>query len=218
MRQPTIFESLRFKWRFYSELLAATAKDGLDAEQSEYLGYCKAGARRMADTVAGLLLLASLTDGFKERADLQPIDATEVLDLVLQDLRVTIQEAGARVIHGPLPRVRIPAIHLNQLFANLITNAIKFRDPERPPEILVKAVSNCHFSIQDNGIGIASKHYAKIFVPFQRLHGFKYPGTGLGLTLCSRIAEQYGGRMWVESDATSGSTFHFTLPNSGVLS
>lgn len=194
----------------FAALLARSANPKLDEQEKEYLEYCEAGARRMAALVAGLLSFTSL-EGFQAGEAIEPVDANDIVTQVLADLRTKVREAEARIICGHLPNLRIPSTHLTQLFSNLIGNALKFRHPERTPEISV-FVNEGQFSIQDNGIGIAAEDCGRAFELFHRLNGFQYEGTGLGLALCSRIVERYGGRIWVESELDRGSTFHFTLP------
>ena len=107
-------------------------------------------------------------------------------------------------------------MHLSQLFQNLLSNAIKYRSPERAPLIHLgaeRSKANWVFSIRDNGIGIAPEYQERIFGLFKRLHsGDEYSGTGIGLAICQRIVERYGGRIWVESELAKGSTFLFSLP------
>src|SRR6185503_2683900 len=111
------------------------------------------------------------------------------------------------------------ATQLIQLFQNLLANALKYCGPE-PPRIQVSATKenegsgeSWHFAVRDQGIGIEAKHFERIFVIFQRLHSREdYPGTGIGLAVCKKIVERHGGRIWVESKAGAGTTFHFTLP------
>ena len=129
-----------------------------------------------------------------------------------------ISENNAKVgCDGSLPSLRIHFAHLQQLFQNLIGNAIKYRKPGIPPIVLVSAKRRppyWEFSIADNGIGIEPEYAETIFIVFKRLHSAEeYPGTGLGLAICQRIVEQYDGRIWVESALSEGSVFRFVIPD-----
>ncbi len=133
----------------------------------------------------------------------------------LSGLAEAIRESDAEVTYDALPEVYMGEAHLQQVFQNLIGNALKYRDQE-PPRIHVSASSRgadwC-FSVQDNGIGIDPQYKEKIFGVFKRLHhDRKYSGTGIGLAICQRVVERYGGRIWVESEPGKGATFFFTVP------
>jgi light-regulated signal transduction histidine kinase (bacteriophytochrome) len=120
----------------------------------------------------------------------------------------------AAVTWSDLPTVPADEVRMVQLLQNLVGNAIKYRGPEAP-RIHVSAHhgnTGWMFSVQDNGIGISPEYAQQIFGVFKRLHGQNYPGTGIGLAICQRIVERYGGRIWVESALGEGSTFFFTLP------
>jgi two-component system sensor histidine kinase/response regulator len=149
------------------------------------------------------------------------------VESALQNLTVAIQEAQANIKCGSLPAVLGDRGQLMQLFQNLIANALKFRKAGEAAAVTISAVSaqrNGHshiehgqrfaqFSITDNGIGIAPEHFERIFLIFQRLHTrTQYPGTGIGLSICKKVVERHGGRIWVESTAGKGTTFRFTLP------
>ncbi|HEX9934507.1 MAG TPA: ATP-binding protein, partial [bacterium] len=127
-------------------------------------------------------------------------------------------ESGARVAWDPLPTVRADPGLLERLLQNLVANAVKYRS-ERPPDVHVSAFKQSTewvFSIRDNGIGIAAGDCERIFGIFQRLNAKEsYSGTGLGLAVCKKIVERHGGRIWVESETGKGSTFFFTIPESG---
>ena len=146
---------------------------------------------------------------------MSPVDASSALNKALANLKKGIDESGALVEHEALPKVRVLDIHLLQLFQNLVGNAIKYRS-EQPPRVLVSAKRDDHgvlFTISDNGIGIDPQYCEHIFGLFKRLHTTEhYAGTGVGLAICQRIVERYGGRIWVTSELGRGSTFHFTLP------
>jgi light-regulated signal transduction histidine kinase (bacteriophytochrome) len=147
----------------------------------------------------------------------EPVDAELIFDDVLSSLSNDIQESNAQITRGALPAVAVKDIHLQQLLQNLIGNALKYRKDSESPCVHVSAKpagSFWLFSVADNGIGIAPQFHAQIFAVFKRLHpkGGKYPGTGIGLSICQRIIERYGGKIWLESDAGQGATFHFTLP------
>jgi light-regulated signal transduction histidine kinase (bacteriophytochrome) len=149
----------------------------------------------------------------------EPTDCSVILDSVLTDLKMAIEESNAVVTHDPLPTVTADATQLKRVFQNLVSNGIKFRQGETLPEIHVGAEqqdSEWVFSVRDNGIGIDPRHFERMFVLFQRLHGRdEYPGTGIGLAVCKKTVERHGGRMWVESEPGKGSTFYFTIPHKG---
>jgi two-component system, chemotaxis family, sensor kinase Cph1 len=146
---------------------------------------------------------------------LESIDSNAALQVALKNLEAAIQESGAIVEHAQLPVVLADSSQLVQVFQNLIGNAIKFRGPELP---LIRVAAEAKrkewiFSVADNGIGIAPEHKEHVFVIFRRLHTHsEYPGNGIGLSICKKIIEQHGGRIWVESEPGRGSIFHFTLP------
>ena len=125
-----------------------------------------------------------------------------------------LDESNATLTVDELPRVRAHEAHMVSLFQNLIANSIKYRS-DAPPQIhlTVNEVDGMHrFAVSDNGIGIQPEYHGKIFMAFKRLHGNNIPGSGIGLAICKRVVERYGGRIWVESEAGKGSTFLFTLP------
>jgi light-regulated signal transduction histidine kinase (bacteriophytochrome) len=134
----------------------------------------------------------------------------------LRALETVIKESGAVVTHDLLPTITTDLGQLTQVFQNLVGNAIKYRGVE-VPQVHVSARQNGGnewiFSVRDNGLGIEPQYFEKIFVIFQRLHGREqFAGTGIGLSICKKIVERLGGRMWVESQLKKGSTFYFALP------
>ena len=146
---------------------------------------------------------------------LEPVESSSALEHALSNLRVAMSEADARVTHDRLPKVQGDINQLSQMFQNLISNAIKFR-AVNPPKIHISSVQvgeSWVMSVSDNGIGIDPQHSERIFGMFKRLHGRgEYPGTGIGLAICSKIVERHMGKIWVESEPGNGSTFSFTLP------
>ncbi len=196
----------------YVQLLSKRYKAKLDADANEFIDFAVDGAVRMRKLINDLLTYSRVGTQGKE---LSPTDSEAVLAQSISNLKVTIEEHGALVTHDPLPMVMADSSQLEQLFQNLIGNAIKFRSSQ-PPHIHLSASQNGKgwvFSVRDNGIGIASEYSERIFVIFQRLHSRQeYPGTGIGLAICKKIVERHGGHIWVESDVGKGATFCFTLP------
>jgi len=119
------------------------------------------------------------------------------------------------VTHDRLPKVFADSVQLERLFQNLIGNALKYRKPDAKQKVHITAKNiggEWVFAIKDEGIGIAKEHFERIFVIFQRLHTMKeYSGTGIGLSVCQKIAQYHGGKIWVESEPDKGSTFYFTI-------
>ena len=146
----------------------------------------------------------------------QLVDSNEVLAAVLDGLHEAISEAGAAITCEPLPRVRTCPTQLAQVLQNLIANALKYRRKGVAPEVRISAEDNeteTVFSIADNGIGIAREHWDRVFLIFKRLHrSGDYKGEGVGLALAKRLVERHGGRIWLESEPGSGSTFRFSIP------
>jgi light-regulated signal transduction histidine kinase (bacteriophytochrome) len=143
-------------------------------------------------------------------------DIERALDDALANLQVTVQESRVVVTRDPLPTLMADATQLTQVFQNLIGNAIKFRG-ERPLHVHIGAQEDGNawrFEVHDNGIGIEPQYFERIFGIFQRLHSRRdYPGTGVGLSLCKKIVERHGGKIWVESQIGQGTSFYFTLPH-----
>jgi light-regulated signal transduction histidine kinase (bacteriophytochrome) len=146
------------------------------------------------------------------------VNAEKVLAMTLMNLQLAISDTGAIVTNDALPTVRIDQIQLGQVFQNLIANAIKYRKPGEPPRIHISAEkkgNNWVFSVKDVGLGFDNQYADQIFGVFKRLHGKDYPGTGIGLSICKKIIERGGGRIWAESDQGVGSTFFFTVADKG---
>jgi PAS domain S-box-containing protein len=197
----------------YTQLLARRYQGRLDADADEFLSFAVDGALRMKLLVQGLLAYCRVETTGK---DLLETSSAAALELALVKLRAAIEDSGAIVTHGPLPTVTADSVQLAQLFENLVGNAIKYHGVD-PPRVHVSAKnldSEWIFSVRDNGIGIDSQYFGRIFVMYQRLHGQKQiSGSGMGLAVCKKIAERHSGRMWVESSLGKGSTFCVALPD-----
>ena len=197
----------------YTELIKKHYGQFLDHKGAEYLEFVRSGAARMETLLEDLLAYAQASSIPDEIPD--AIDATDPLDAALENLAGSIRDSSARIETGEMPLVRIRPGHLQQLFQNLVGNAIKYRS-SAPPHVRVAARSEDGrwvFSVEDNGIGIAEEYKETIFGIFKRLHTNQaYSGTGMGLAICQRVVERYRGRIWVESQPGQGSTFYFTIP------
>jgi PAS domain S-box-containing protein len=197
----------------YSEWLRRRYKGRLDHDADQFIQILHEGAQRMITMIRDLLVYA---EAAKAREAVQEeADANAALTKSIEDLEAMIRDNEATITKDPLPCVGMREIHLQQVFQNLISNAIKYRSDE-PARVHVSASNSggyWRFSVKDSGIGIEPQYQEQIFGIFKRLHGReKYSGSGIGLALCRRIVERYGGRIWVESEVNRGATFFFTVP------
>jgi PAS domain S-box-containing protein len=199
----------------FTQLLAKRYQGRLDSDADEFIAYAVDGCNRMQGLI--LDLLAYSRSG-TERKLLREISGETALQVVLANLRVSIEESGATVTHDLLPTLTTDDTQLVQVLQNLIVNAIKYRGAAAPQvhvSAMKKGGKEWIFSVRDNGLGISPQYFERIFVIFQRLHGqHEFNGTGIGLAICKKIVEQLGGRIWVESQLAKGSTFFFSLPES----
>jgi light-regulated signal transduction histidine kinase (bacteriophytochrome) len=198
----------------YSQLLIEGHRGQLDGEAQLCVDFITKGAKQMRDLFANLLTYTEAGADNCEPNEL--IDLNAIFEKVKQNLKLAVEESGAVVTSGDLPTVHGHDARFVQLFQNLIGNAIKYRG-DLPPRIHVSAEhrdAEWRFAVTDNGIGIEPEYYLTIFGVFKRLHGTAIPGTGIGLAICQRVVERYGGRIWVESKVGQGTTFYFTLPGS----
>jgi light-regulated signal transduction histidine kinase (bacteriophytochrome) len=201
----------------FVELLKRNLQGSLDAKTTQYMHFTVDGAMRMQSLISGLLEYSRI--GTRAKGP-QQTDSGLALKQAIANLQTSIKESGAEITSDGLPVVYFDNVQLSQLFQNLIGNAIKFR-AEQAPRIYVSAVrldDSWRFAVADNGIGIDPQYAERIFLIFQRLHSReKYPGTGIGLSICKKIVERHNGKIWVESKPGHGSTFYFTIPDKGAL-
>lgn len=201
----------------YTQLLSERYRGKLDENADKYIHYAVDGALRMQKLVQDLLAFSRVG---RQGAAPRSTDCNLVIKAALQNLEAALQESGAVVKADELPMVIADGAQLTQVFQNLIGNAIKFRGPGAPT-IQIKAEGKDKewtFSVEDNGIGIAPDQAENVFVIFRRLHTREeYAGNGIGLSICKKIIEHHGGRIWFESEPGHGSTFKFTLPVKAVL-
>jgi PAS domain S-box-containing protein len=194
------------------QLLEQRYRGQLDEPAGEWIGHAVDGAARMRVLIEALLSYSLVSKGGNP---LQPVDCNAALEMALRNLSVSIKESGVEISREPLPMVAGIPSYLDMLFQNLIGNAIKFRRLDLPAKVHIGAELKEGYwviSISDNGIGIEEQYFDRIFSLFQRLHTrTEYPGTGIGLALCKRIAEQHEGKITVTSTPGEGSCFSFTL-------
>ncbi|GAA4457641.1 hypothetical protein GCM10023189_28700 [Nibrella saemangeumensis] len=196
----------------YLSLLDVKYGDGMDDNARKLVGVSAAAAGRMRVLIKDLLdfsRVGSVTE-------FVPVDLNKVIEEIREDLHDELQSSGAQLHIGPLPILNGHQTDLKQLFQNLISNGIKYRRKNVPPQISLQVKEQADyylFSIKDNGIGIDKQYYDRIFEIFQRLHNRNdYSGTGIGLATCKKVIDIYGGKIWIDSVVGEGSTFYFIIP------
>jgi PAS domain S-box-containing protein len=197
--------------KIYAQLLEAKLQDRFDDSSRALMETVLQGADRMQQLVQGLLSYAQVDQAPRER---HTVAMGSIVAEALSHLSPLVGETGAEIAVDELPTVQGDGVQLLQLIQNLITNAIKYRRAEQPPQIRISATQGrgeWNFAVRDNGEGIPEAYRAIVFQPLKRLHGHDVPGTGIGLAVCKRIVERHGGRIWIEQPESNGSTFLFTL-------
>ncbi|MCL4266444.1 MAG: PAS domain S-box protein [Anaerolineae bacterium] len=215
-------EPLR-KIQMFSDRLAANYADVLDERGQDYLARMHNAAMRMQTLIVDLLAFSRV---LTQADPFVGVNLTRTVQQVLEDLSVRIEEANGRIHLTPLPTVQADPTQMQQLFQNLLGNALKYHKPDEPPVVHIFAEklteNRCQIVVQDNGIGFDEKYLDRIFTVFQRLHGrTEYEGTGIGLAICRLIVERHGGDIIATSQPGQGATFIVTLPikqnNNGQL-
>lgn len=197
----------------YSQLLVEEHSRGANGG-SGFVKYIVDGTARMRALLADLLAYTQMSGSVEQESEI--VDLNVVLKKVSETLSARIAETRAEITAGDLPTISAHEGRMTSVFLNLIGNALKYRS-ERPPQIHISVDDSgemLEFAIADNGIGIEPQYREKVFVAFKRLHGRNIPGTGIGLAICQRIVERYGGQIRVDSILGKGSTFYFSLPKS----
>jgi len=197
----------------FCQLLERQYADQLDDRARQYMAFMVDGARRMQALINDLLDFSRVG---RSTETFVPVDLNLSLARALTNLDEPIAESGAQVQHGDLPTVPGDPTLLTALLQNLLANSVKYRSPDRPPQIRVSAEQQgdlWRVGVDDNGIGIDPQYANRIFTIFQRLHlRGEYGGTGIGLALCRKIVEFHKGRIWLAEKPEPGARFQCTLP------
>lgn len=198
----------------FTTLLKRKIRKVADETTKEYMQFITNSTAQMGELLNDLLQYSKIS---VQDSDMQEVDANELVANVVADLELEFQNANVNFTKDELPVVLMNDELLYQVFANLIGNAIKFRRDEVVPTIHIssrKLEGNTEFSVEDNGIGIDKQYFEEIFVVFQRLHNREaYKGSGVGLSICKKVIEERGGKIWLTSTVGEGATFYFTIPD-----
>jgi len=199
----------------FTQLLERRYKEKLDPDADEFIGYVVEAAQRMQQMILDLLEYSRIMTAGSE---FKEVDVTEALNMALFYLKGAIENCNVEITYDKLPTIIADQSQITKVFQNLISNAIKFRKPDKPLKVYISAKKDDKkneyiFSVQDNGIGMDPRYSERIFTIFQRLHTIEeYKGTGIGLSIVKRIIDRHNGHVWVESELGKGSTFYFTIP------
>jgi signal transduction histidine kinase len=196
----------------YTQLLAERYRGKLDDQADQYIHYAVDGAVRMQSLVHDLLTFSRVG---RQGNAVTSADCNEIMKRVMENLRPAIAESSSVVTHEPLPSLMANQSQLQQVLERLIANAIKFRGPQSPIIHVAaeKRATEWVFSVADNGIGISPEHAENVFIIFKRLHTrAEYPGNGVGLAICRRIVEGFGGKIQALPLEGGGTIFKFSLP------
>lgn len=199
----------------FTQLLQRRYEGKFDSDADEFMEYIVDASIRMKEMIRDLLEYSRVSTSKEE---LKPLNLNELIEDVLNDLKFTIEDSNALIIHEELPVVMGDYDQLFRVFMNFISNALKFKKENETPKINISATEDKKSNeyiirVKDNGIGIDKQYLDRIFEIFQRLHTRdKYKGSGIGLAITKKIIEMHGGRIWVESEHGVGSSFYFSLP------
>jgi light-regulated signal transduction histidine kinase (bacteriophytochrome) len=201
--------------RSFSDLLQKKYASQLDDKGKLFLNYISDSSKRLYNLIEGLLDFTKVN----ELNEKQEIDCNYIIRKVIQDINSSIKSSNAQIEFSDLPTIIANEVSMTQIFQNLISNAIKYKHPDRIPVINITHQSNRNyhqFAVKDNGLGIEDVYHDKVFELFGRLHNkAEIEGTGIGLSICKKIIESAGGRIELRSILGTGSTFLFTIPKLG---
>lgn len=204
-------EPLR-KINSFSELFARKFSNLVDENGERYLFYITDGTKRMQRLISDLLTLSRINT---QGSEFQKVDTHKVLTQISELYNDKLNEMDGQITFSDLPVVYGDEGQITQLFQNLIGNSLKFRRTDVKPKVEITFEANNKewiFYVKDNGIGINSDYFERVFVIFQRLHSKeKFSGTGIGLAICKQIVNRHGGRIGIESEEGNGSTFRFSI-------
>lgn len=205
-------EPLRMVTSFLSQI-ERKYENVLDEKGKKYIFFAVDGAKRMRQIILDLLEFSRIG---KNEDKVKEVDLTEVVEEIILLYSKQIEDKEAVIKYTELPKILTHTSPIKQVFQNLISNALKYSKPDMNPVITISCQENNKewiFEIKDNGIGISSEYYDKIFIIFQRLHGKdEFSGTGMGLAIAKKIIENLRGQIWLKSEEGKGTTFYFTIP------
>jgi len=197
----------------FSQLLKRRYSDKLDKDGNEYLDYIVKEGKRQYEQIEGLL---NYLKADQEEKNITAVNPNDILNDILTSLRGLIEEKEIEIIKQNLPTVQCDASDLEQVFYNLVSNAVKFTHPTRKAKIQISAIEEndfYKFSVKDNGVGFDMEYHEQMFGIFKTLSSEdRQKGSGIGLSICKKIIQNYDGKIWAESKIDVGSAFYFTLP------
>jgi two-component system CheB/CheR fusion protein len=201
----------------FSKLFSEHFKELIDEEGRKYLHYILDGSQRMQKMIESTLSYAKISN---ETHTMEPVNCESLIIRILEELKASIEEFNATITYDTLPTITGDEFKLYQVFQNLISNALKFRNKQKP-EIHIGTIPcklGYTFFVRDNGIGFDMAFKGRLFKLFGRLNKSEdYPGVGIGLAICKKIVEDYGGKIWAESELGKGTTFYFNIPQKRQL-
>ena len=201
----------------YIQLVEMRLKDHVNSETKEFMDFAVSGVKRMQNMLEGMLKYAQVEEGQK---DFARQDLNIILELVIENLQENVKSSKAEIkILNILPLVKGNRLQLVQLFQQLVSNSLKFKNSDAP-QVLINVETRQNdflFSVFDNGIGVQDSDKRKLFSLFKRGHSGQYEGIGMGLSICKKIVENHNGAIWMDDETPQGTRIFFTLPKNGIV-